>query len=63
MGDRAKSLAEVKVDNIHCSSLIYPAGYATTEGYQIGQAWMMNSTSYSSDDITTDMQIQSKTTV
>jgi len=25
MGDSVKSLAEVKVDNIHCSPLIHPA--------------------------------------
>jgi len=38
MGDSVKSLAQAKVENIHCSCLIYPASYATTEGYQIGQA-------------------------
>ena len=34
-----KSLAEVEVDNIHCSPLIYPASHAIVESYQIGQAW------------------------
>jgi len=38
MGDSVKSLAEVKVDNIHCSPLIYPASHAIVESYQIGQA-------------------------
>ena len=38
-GDRVESLAEVKVDNIHCSSFIYPASHAIVESYQIGQAW------------------------
>ena len=38
MGDSLKSLAAVKVDNIHCSPLIYPAIYAIVESYQIGQA-------------------------
>ena len=38
MGDSVKSLAVVKVDNIQCSPLIYPASPAITEGYQIGQA-------------------------
>ena len=37
MGDSVKSLAEVEVDNIHCSPLIYPAGHAIVESYQIGQ--------------------------
>ena len=39
MGDSVESLAEVKVDNIHGSPLIYPAGHAIAESYQIGQAW------------------------
>ena len=39
MGDRVKSLAEVEVDNIHCSPFIYPASHAIVESYQIGQAW------------------------
>ena len=38
MGDSVKSLAEVEVDNIHCSPLIYLASHAIIEGYQIGQA-------------------------
>ncbi|XP_071671297.1 uncharacterized protein [Patagioenas fasciata] len=40
--DGVKSLAEVKVDNIHCSPLIYPAGHTITEGYQHHQG--INST-------------------
>ena len=39
MGDSVKSLAEVEVDNIHCSPLIYSAGHPIIEGHQIGQAW------------------------
>jgi len=39
MGDSVESLAEVKVDSIHCSPLIYPASHAITESYQIGQCW------------------------
>ena len=39
MGDSVESLAEVEVDNIHCSPLIHPASYAIVESYQIGQAW------------------------
>jgi len=38
MGDSVKSLAEVEVDDIHSSPLIYPASHATVESYQIGQA-------------------------
>jgi len=38
VGDSVKSLAEVKVENIHCSPLIYPASHATIEGYQMAQA-------------------------
>jgi len=38
MGDSVKSLAEVEVDNIHCSPLIYSAGHPIIEGHQIGQA-------------------------
>lgn len=34
MGDIVKSLAEIKLDNIHC----YPAGCDIFSGYQIGQA-------------------------
>jgi len=37
MGDSVKSLAEVEVDNIHCSPLICPASRAIIESYQIGQ--------------------------
>lgn len=37
-GDNVKSLAEVKVVNIHHSPLIYPARHAIIEGNQIGQA-------------------------
>ena len=39
MSDCVQSLAEVKVDNIHCSPFIYPASHAMVESYQIGQAW------------------------
>jgi len=39
MGDSVKSLAEVEVDNIHGSPLIYPASRAIIESYQVGQAW------------------------
>ncbi len=39
MGNSVKSLSEVKLYNIHCSSLIYPAGLDVIESYQIGQAW------------------------
>jgi len=38
MGNSVKGLAEVKIDNIQCSPLIYPTGHAITESYQIGQA-------------------------
>jgi len=34
MGDGTKSLAEVKVDDIHCSPSIYPAGDGIREGYE-----------------------------
>jgi len=36
MGGNVKSLAEVMVDNIHCSPLIYPAGQDIIEGCQVG---------------------------
>ena len=36
MENSIKSLAEVKVGNIHCSPPVYPAGDATSEGYQVG---------------------------
>ena len=39
MGDCVESLAEVKVDSIHSSPLIYPASHVIVESYQIGQAW------------------------
>ena len=39
MGDGVESLAEVEVDNIHGSPLIYPASDAIVESYQIGQVW------------------------
>jgi len=39
MGDSVESLAEVEVDNIHGSPLIYPSGHAIVESYQIGQPW------------------------
>ena len=38
MRDSIKSLAEVKVDDTHCSPFIHPASHAIVEGYQIGQA-------------------------
>jgi len=38
MGDSVKSLADIKVDNTHCSRLSYPASHAIAEGYWIGQA-------------------------
>ncbi|KAJ7397362.1 hypothetical protein BTVI_136460 [Pitangus sulphuratus] len=36
MGNSVKSLAEIQVDNIHCSPLIYPASYPTVEGNEVG---------------------------
>ena len=39
MGDSVESLAEVEVDSIHCSPLIYPASHTIVGSYQIGQAW------------------------
>jgi len=36
--DSVKSLAEVKVDDIHCSPFIDPAGDAIVEGYGVGRA-------------------------
>jgi len=47
--DSVKSLAEVKVYNIYCCPLIYPASDDITEGYQVGQAWF----SYSESTLTT----------
>jgi len=38
VGDGAKCLGEVKVDNIHCSPPIDPASNDITEGNQVGQA-------------------------
>lgn len=38
MGGTAKSLAEVKVENIHSSLIIYQASHFTIEGFQVGQA-------------------------
>lgn len=34
-----KRLAEVGVDNIHCSPPTYLASHAIIENYHIGQAW------------------------
>jgi len=34
MGDSVKNLAEIKLDNSHCSPLIYEASYAIVESYQ-----------------------------
>ena len=42
VGDSVKCLAEVKIQNIHCSSLIYPASDGVIEGYQTGQADLVN---------------------
>ena len=39
MEDSVISLAEVKVDHIPRSPLIYPGSHAIVESYQIGQAW------------------------
>jgi len=39
MADSVKSLADVEADNIHCPPLIYLAGHAIIEGYQISWAW------------------------
>jgi len=39
MGDSVKSLAEVKVYNIHSSPLVYPAVDDVREGYETDQAW------------------------
>lgn len=38
MGDSIESLAKVKVDDIHCSPLIYPAGDAIIEENEVGRA-------------------------
>lgn len=38
MGHSIKSPSEVKVDGIHCSPHIYPAGDAIVEGYNVVQA-------------------------
>lgn len=38
MGERVKSLAEIKADNIHCFPLIYSASHSITADYQTGQA-------------------------
>ena len=35
MGDCIESLAEVKVDDIHCSLPIYPDSDDITEGYEV----------------------------
>lgn len=40
MGDHVESLLEDKVDNIHCSLLIYQARHFITEGYRVHQAWI-----------------------
>ena len=37
VGQSVKHLAEVKIDNIHCSPLIYPASGDIIEGYEDGQ--------------------------
>jgi len=38
-GDSIKIIAEVKVDNIYCSLLIYPVSLDIIDSYQNGQAW------------------------
>lgn len=38
MADSLKSLAEVKVDSIHCSPLVDPICHVTIKGYKIRQA-------------------------
>ena len=38
--DSAKSPTDVKVDNIHCSPIVYQASHFIIEGYQVGQAWL-----------------------
>ena len=35
MGDSVESLAEVEVDNIHCSPLIYPASHIVIESFEV----------------------------
>jgi len=47
MGDCVESLAEVEVDNIHGSPLIYPASHAIIESYQTGQARVLQNFSTS----------------
>lgn len=39
-GDRAKSLPQDKVLNVHCSPLIYPLSHFILEDSQSGQAWL-----------------------
>lgn len=39
MGDSAKSFAEVKINNIHCSPIIHWASHLTVKGYWVDQAW------------------------
>ena len=38
LGDSVKGPAEVQVDNIHCSPLVYQASHFIVEVYQVGQA-------------------------
>ena len=40
MQDSVKGLTDVRVDNIHCSCLVYQASHLTAEVYQAGQAWV-----------------------
>jgi len=40
MGDCVKSLAEVEVDNIHCSPLIYLASHAIVEDSPLGESML-----------------------
>lgn len=39
MEDSVQNLAEVKVDNVHCSPFIDPSSHAVVEDCQTGQAW------------------------
>lgn len=39
MGDTVKSLAKIKVGNIHCFPLVDPPCHVIIGGYQIGQTW------------------------
>ena len=51
VGDSIKSFAEVKIDDIHCSLPIYPAGDAIIEGYEVGKFSLGESMLTIPDDI------------